>query len=49
MARTKNSEIYNHEGYTDPTAYFGMMENQTRGVQNTARSPETYGAAKSIT
>lgn len=31
MARTKNSEIYNHEGYTDPTAYFGMMENQTRG------------------
>ena len=26
MARTKNSEIYNHEGYTDPTAYFGMME-----------------------
>lgn len=26
MARTKNSEIYNHEGYADPTAYFGMME-----------------------
>lgn len=26
MARTKTSEIYNHEGYTDPTAYFGMME-----------------------
>lgn len=24
MARTKKSEIYNHEGYTDTTAYFGM-------------------------
>ena len=28
MARTKTSEIYNHEGYTDPTAFFGMMENR---------------------
>ena len=24
MARTKKSEIYNHEGYTDTTAFFGM-------------------------
>ena len=28
MARTKTSEIYNQEGYTDPTAFFGMMENR---------------------
>lgn len=28
MARTKTSEIYNHEDYNDPTAFFGMMENR---------------------
>lgn len=30
MARTKNSEFYNSEGYTDKTAFFGMYSRPKR-------------------